>query len=117
MKPETLALLRQYIEAVEDFVCEFDYLNITNVVEIGRRLDFAIASEEQALLLKAAIDHFPKGAYVQVCATPRCGHSANAKGVVDLVGFCNDETEISITILRDGGGMCGPFRLNELTKI
>lgn len=118
MKIETLALMRQYIAAIEDFVAQFDYLAAPmQIREIGRQLDVALNNEENLILLAAAREHFPKGLYVQVCANPRCGHNAGVRGTIDLVGFFDGETEVGITIMRDGGGMCGPFRVNELTRI
>lgn len=60
---------------------------------------------------------FKRGDRVQVCPAPKCGHSGGITGSVDIIGRFADTSEPNIemaTVLRDGGGMCGPFRLNEL---
>lgn len=56
---------------------------------------------------------------VRVVDHPKCGLFPGATGTVDLVGqwadLCTDE--VLASILRDGGGMCGPYRLHELIPI
>jgi hypothetical protein len=61
-----------------------------------------------------------KGDRVRVCNNPLCGHNGGITGTVDIIGYFVDSSEPNTrmaTVMKDGGGMVGPFRLNELTRI
>lgn len=64
---------------------------------------------------------FKKGDRVKVCDNPQCGHHGDITGTVDIVGYFADSPEPDVemmTIVRDGGGgVVGPFRLHEVTKL
>ena len=65
---------------------------------------------------------FKPGDRVRVCPNPKCGHHGGVTGTVDLVGYFVDTMMLSkddkcATVLRDGGGVVGPFRLDELTRL
>ena len=63
---------------------------------------------------------FKKGERVKVCDNPKCGHNGGITGTVDIVGYFTDTSEPDtemMTIMKDGGGMVGPFRLHEVTKL
>lgn len=70
------------------------------------------------LLRTMKLEDAKKGLRVRVCAEPKCGHSGGITGTIDLVGKFTDTSEpetIMAAVMRDGGGCCGPFRLEELT--
>jgi len=88
-----------------------------NSGKFSRKVKEEAQRRRERRAVRKARQQWPQGQRVRVCDNPKCGHSAGITGLIDLVGYFDQMTEICVTVLRDGGGMCGPFRLHELRRI